>query len=109
MIKGRKRKKWINRNLNKIGSRDQKVKLSCPITTAEPNREKKRFVFFPGKNSSNERLQNSANGKPWTIGLPWVSQFPLHSIKEFSPFFHGSYTWLAMVSDPKLKFFADPE
>ena len=29
--------------------------------------------------------------------------------KEFSPFFHGSCTQLAMVSDPKLQFFADPE
>ena len=89
-IKRRKCKKPINRNLNKIGSGDQKVKLSCLITTAEPNREKKRFVFFPGKNSSNERLQNSANGKSWTI---WVTMafpisFPLYK-RILSIFFMG--------------------
>ena len=64
--------------------------------------EEERLLFFPGKDSANE--------KSWTFVYSSPPEFLFPPIKEFSsPCFGGTYTWLIMVADPELQFSADPE
>ena len=90
------------------------------MTIAEPNRKKTDFLFLPSSSSANERRQNSANEKSLYFGLPVSSNglfvynsppnFLFPSIKEFLlPLLLETCRWLAMVADPILEFFADPE
>ena len=95
----------------KIGG--QKGKLSRPTMTDEPNWKKKCCCFLHGKSSANEKLPqlnhwkatrlqtlNSSNG---------LSQLPLPLFKKkFFLFSLGTCSWLAMIADPQLLSFTDP-
>ena len=78
--------------------------LSGSVKIAEPNR-KKEDSSFPGNNSANEKPLFS---KVFVYYSP--PHFFFFSIRAFSfPYHVGTCTLLAMATDRKLQFSADPK
>ena len=74
-------------------SENQKRELSCPMMTAEPNRETKDC--FPG--------EDSANKKSWILGSLQPSQLSFPSREVFSFPCVGTCVWFSVVTDARLK------
>ena len=64
--------------------------MSCD--TSRPLQEDESLLFFPGKNTANE--------KPRTLCLCIPLNFLFPSVKEFFPCYAGTYMWLTVVADP---------
>ena len=63
-------KNLINRNLSEVELGDQKGELSHPAMIAEPKRKKTRLLFFPGKDSANEKPQTHCLLQPSLLPFP---------------------------------------
>ena len=73
-----------------------------PCDDSRAQQEEERLLFFPGKESANE--------KPWTLLCYNLPNFLFLPTKVFScPCHVGTCMWLAMVADRELQFSADSE
>ena len=87
-------------HFTRIGRPEGGALMPCDDNRSQ--QEEETSLFLPSKDSPNE--------KSWKLCLPQPSQLVFRSIKELSFSCCGeTFTWLAMVADPKLQFSANPE
>ena len=91
----KKKKDKQKPQLNRDGRPEREALM--PFDKNRAQQEKERILFFPGKDSANE--------KPWTLCFLQPSQLPFSpSIKVFSfPCPEGICMQFIMIADPKLQ------
>ena len=91
----------MNRNLSWV--RRAEAGALTPCDYGGDQQEEEIFLFFPAKDSADEKNIYSM----FTVACP--TSFPA-SMKVFSfSCCARTWTWITMVADPKLLFTADPE